>query len=73
MDLRRVFYLNFLFIEAIQQTQSSKKNGNPIYVTLAKRMSGELEGFSDFELGVTVGFEQLNLRNRILEILNRRF
>ena len=33
-------------------------------------MSGELEGFSDFELGVTVGFEQLYLRNRILEILN---
>ena len=70
VDLRRVFYLNFLFIEAIQQTESSKKNGNPIYVTLAERMSSELEGFSDFELGVTVGFEQLYLRNRILEILN---
>ena len=40
------------------------------YLTLVERMRSELECFSDFELSNRIGFEQLYLRNGILEILN---
>ena len=40
------------------------------YLTLAGRMRSELEAYSDFELNNRIGFEQLYLRNGILEILN---
>ena len=67
IDFRR-FFLFKLFIEEYNKHKAVKEWKS--YLTLAERMRSELEGFSDFELSVGVGFEQLYIRNDILEILN---